>query len=179
MTDSTADGPGRLVLRRADRTRACSGRRVVIFGHDSMGMETALAHVIPTRRTFGLEITRLDMKLLADMLAKGAYDKTGTARPCGRGSTSTSASGWTCASRRPTRAVRPVAGHVPDRPRPDGRPERRRRRLHEPARMGQRPARPAAAGGRRHGEPLQLHLRPQRPQAARCPSPPRPTCRAS
>jgi len=50
------------------------GRRVVIFGHDSMGMETALAHVIPTRRTFGLEITRLDMKLLADMLAKGAYD---------------------------------------------------------------------------------------------------------
>jgi len=50
------------------------GRRVVIFGHDSMGMETALAHVIPTRRTFGLEITRLDMKLLADMLAKGACD---------------------------------------------------------------------------------------------------------
>ena len=50
------------------------GRRVVILGHDSMGMETALAHVIPTRRTFGLEITRLDMKLLADMLAKGAYD---------------------------------------------------------------------------------------------------------
>jgi len=50
------------------------GRRVVIFGHDSMGMETALAHVIPTRRTFGLEIARLDMKLLADMLDKGAYD---------------------------------------------------------------------------------------------------------
>ena len=50
------------------------GRRVVVFGHDSMGMETALAHVIPTRRTFGLEITRLDMKLLADMLQKGAYD---------------------------------------------------------------------------------------------------------
>ena len=51
------------------------GRRVVVFGHDSMGMETALAHVIPTRRTFGLEITRLDMKLLADMLQKGAYNK--------------------------------------------------------------------------------------------------------
>ena len=51
------------------------GRRVVIFGHDSMGMETALAHVIPTRRTFGLEITRLDMKLLSDMLKKEAYDK--------------------------------------------------------------------------------------------------------
>ncbi|MCX7846458.1 MAG: hypothetical protein N2595_00270 [bacterium] len=51
------------------------GRRVVIFGHDSMGMETALAHVIPTRNTFGLEITRLDMKLLADMLAKEAYDQ--------------------------------------------------------------------------------------------------------
>jgi len=51
------------------------GRRVVLFGHDSMGMETALAHVIPTRRTFGLEIARLDMKLLVDMLAKGAYDR--------------------------------------------------------------------------------------------------------
>ncbi len=51
------------------------GRRVVVFGHDSMGMETALAHVIPTRNTFGIEITRLDMKLLADMVHKGAYDK--------------------------------------------------------------------------------------------------------
>lgn len=51
------------------------GRRVVIFGHDSMGMETALAHILPTRNTFGIEITRLDMKLLADMLQKGAYDK--------------------------------------------------------------------------------------------------------
>lgn len=52
------------------------GRRVMIFGHDSMGMETALAHIIPTRNTFGLEITRLDMKLLSDMLAKEAYNKT-------------------------------------------------------------------------------------------------------
>ncbi len=51
------------------------GRRVVIFGHDSMGMETALAHIIPTRRTFGIEITRLDMKLLADMLHKEACDR--------------------------------------------------------------------------------------------------------
>jgi L-fucose isomerase len=50
------------------------GRRVVIFGHDSMGMETALAHVLATRNTFALEITRLDMKLLADMLTKKAYD---------------------------------------------------------------------------------------------------------
>ena len=49
------------------------GRRVVVFGHDSMGMETALAHVLPTRQAFGLEITRLDMELLADMLAKKAY----------------------------------------------------------------------------------------------------------
>jgi len=54
---------------------ALRGRRVMIFGHDSMGMETALAHIIPTRNTFGLEITRLDMKLLADMLNKRAYDK--------------------------------------------------------------------------------------------------------
>ncbi len=51
------------------------GRRVVVFGHDSMGMETALSHIIPTRKTFGLEITRLDMKLVADMLNKKAYDK--------------------------------------------------------------------------------------------------------
>ncbi len=49
------------------------GRRVVVFGHDSMGMETALAHILPTRNTFGIEITRLDMKLLADMLTKKAY----------------------------------------------------------------------------------------------------------
>ena len=51
------------------------GRRAVMIGHDSMGMETALTHVIPTRRTFGLEITRVDMKLVADMLVKGAYSK--------------------------------------------------------------------------------------------------------
>jgi len=51
------------------------GRRVVVFGHDSMGMETALAHILPTRNTFGLEITRLDMKLLADMLNKKAYNQ--------------------------------------------------------------------------------------------------------
>jgi L-fucose isomerase len=38
-------------------------------------METALAHVIPTRNIFGVEITRLDMKLLADMLRKETYDK--------------------------------------------------------------------------------------------------------
>lgn len=57
------------------RHQALKGRRVVVFGHDSMGMETALAHILPTRNTFGIEITRLDMKLLADMLSKGAYDK--------------------------------------------------------------------------------------------------------
>ena len=51
------------------------GRRVMVLGHDSMGMETALAHVLPTRNTFGLEITRLDMKLLADMLNKKAYNE--------------------------------------------------------------------------------------------------------
>ncbi len=55
--------------------KALKGRRVVIFGHDSMGMETALAHIIPTRNIFGIEITRLDMKLLSDMLNKRAYDE--------------------------------------------------------------------------------------------------------
>ncbi len=73
MTEGTADAL-RDWAYAALTYSALKGRRVVIFGHDSMGMETALAHVIPTRRTFGLEITRLDMKLLADMLHKGAYD---------------------------------------------------------------------------------------------------------
>ena len=51
------------------------GRRIVVFGHDSMGMETALAHILPIRNIFGIEITRLDMKLLADMLTKKEYDE--------------------------------------------------------------------------------------------------------
>lgn len=51
------------------------GRRVVCFGHDSMGMETALTHVNATRNTFGIEVTRLDMKLLSDKVAKKDYDK--------------------------------------------------------------------------------------------------------
>jgi L-fucose/D-arabinose isomerase len=54
---------------------ALRGRRVMVFGHDSMGMETALAHIIPTRNTFGIEIARLDMKLLSDMLSRKAYDE--------------------------------------------------------------------------------------------------------
>ncbi len=74
MTDATADALVDWAFA-AVTTQALKGRRVVIFGHDSMGMETALAHVIPTRNQFGLEITRLDMKLLADMLAKKSYDE--------------------------------------------------------------------------------------------------------
>jgi len=54
---------------------ALRGRRIMVFGHDSMGMETALAHIIATRRTFGIEITRLDMKLLSDMLNRKAYNE--------------------------------------------------------------------------------------------------------
>ncbi len=79
MTEATADA---LVdwCYAAMTYAGLKGRRVVVFGHDSMGMETALAHVIPTRRTFGLEIARLDMKLLADMLAKKAYDEKELAR---------------------------------------------------------------------------------------------------
>jgi len=74
MTDQTAKN---LIdwCYAAVTTVALRGRRVVILGHDSMGMETALAHVLPTRNTFGLEITRLDMKLLADMLSKKAYNE--------------------------------------------------------------------------------------------------------
>jgi L-fucose isomerase len=72
MTDQTAKN---LIdwCYAAVTTVALRGRRIVILGHDSMGMETALAHIIPTRNTFGLEITRLDMKLLADMLSRKAY----------------------------------------------------------------------------------------------------------
>jgi len=72
MTDQTAKN---LIdwCYAAVTTVSLRGRRVVILGHDSMGMETALAHVIPTRNTFGVEITRLDMKLLADMLKKKSY----------------------------------------------------------------------------------------------------------
>jgi len=75
MTESTAEA---LVdwAYAALTVKALQGRRVAIWGHDSMGMETALAHVIPTRNTFGIEITRLDMKLLADMLQKKAYKKS-------------------------------------------------------------------------------------------------------
>lgn len=56
-------------------TVGLKGRRVVCFGHDSMGMETALTHVNATRNTFGVEVTRLDMKLLSDKLLKKDYDK--------------------------------------------------------------------------------------------------------
>jgi L-fucose isomerase len=74
MTDQTAKN---LIdwCYAAVTTVALRGRRVVVLGHDSMGMETALAHIIPTRNTFGMEITRLDMKLLADMLKKKAYNE--------------------------------------------------------------------------------------------------------
>ncbi len=74
MTDATAEA---LIdwCYAALTFAGLKGRRVVVFGHDSMGMETALSHIIPTRRIFGLEITRLDMKLLRDMIEKGAYDK--------------------------------------------------------------------------------------------------------
>ena len=67
MTENTADS---LIdwCHAAVAYQGLKGRRVVIFGHDSMGMETALAHIIPTRNIFGIEVTRLDMKLLADML---------------------------------------------------------------------------------------------------------------
>ncbi|MCX8082451.1 MAG: hypothetical protein N3D17_03495 [bacterium] len=75
MTDNTAES---LIdwCYSALTFKALQGRRVVIFGHDSMGMETALAHIIPTRKIFGIEITRLDMKLLADMLQKKAYNQS-------------------------------------------------------------------------------------------------------
>ncbi len=73
MTPGTADALVDWAYAAVTRV-ALKGRRVVIFGHDSMGMETALAHILPTRNHFGLEITRLDMKLLADMLARKSYD---------------------------------------------------------------------------------------------------------
>ncbi|HOL08422.1 MAG TPA: hypothetical protein PKX44_09115, partial [Methanomassiliicoccaceae archaeon] len=74
MTESTAQALVDWAYAAVARV-GLKGRRVVIFGHDSMGMETALAHIIPTRNIFGLEITRLDMKLLADMVNKRAWDE--------------------------------------------------------------------------------------------------------
>lgn len=72
MTPSTADALVDWCYAAVTKV-GLRGRRAVLFGHDSMGMETALQHIIPTRNLLGLEITRLDMKLLADMLAKKAY----------------------------------------------------------------------------------------------------------
>jgi L-fucose/D-arabinose isomerase len=72
MTQGTADALIDWCYAAVTRV-ALRGRRVVIFGHDSMGMETALMHVLPTRNILGIEITRLDMKLLADMLQKKTY----------------------------------------------------------------------------------------------------------
>lgn len=74
MTESTAQALLDWAFA-ALTTQSLKGRRVVVFGHDSMGMETALAHIFPTRKQFGIEITRLDMKLLADMLNKKAYQE--------------------------------------------------------------------------------------------------------
>ena len=51
------------------------GKRICMFGHDAMGMETALQHILPTRKTFGIEICRTDMKVLADLYNKKAYNK--------------------------------------------------------------------------------------------------------
>jgi L-fucose isomerase len=74
MTDATADALADWAYAALTRV-GLRGKRVLILGHDSMGMETALAHVIATRNAFGIEVTRLDMKLLADLLAKRAYDR--------------------------------------------------------------------------------------------------------
>ncbi len=73
MSDKTR---GRLLdwCYAAAAYQGLKGKRIVVFGHDSMGMETALSHVLETRNSFGIEITRLDMKLLSDMLQKKAYN---------------------------------------------------------------------------------------------------------
>jgi len=74
MTEQTADELVEWCYAAVTKV-GLKGRRVVVFGHDSMGMETALAHIIPARSQFGIEFTRLDMKLLADMINKEAYSK--------------------------------------------------------------------------------------------------------
>ena len=75
------------------------------------------------------------MKLLADMLNKKAYNaeelkalRALVDKHVGKRLELRDAAD--------SRAVQPEPGDVPDRPRPADRPERRRRRLHEPARMG-------------------------------------------
>ena len=137
MTEGTAQA---LVdwAAAAITTQALKGRRVVVFGHDSMGMETALgahpAHPPP----FGIEITRLDMKLLADMLNKKAYDaaELKALRVFVDGHLGTRLALRDAVDS----GVRPEPGALPDHPRPVEGPQRSGRRLHEPARMGLRPA---------------------------------------
>lgn len=51
------------------------GRRIREFGQDSMGMETARAHIDAMRRIFGLEVIRDDMLLVAGLLDAEAYDQ--------------------------------------------------------------------------------------------------------
>ena len=74
------------------------GRRVVVFGHDSMGMETALAHVI----AHAADVRPGDHPPGHE--APGRHAQQGRLRQATKlarlraGSTSTSASGWTSAS---------------------------------------------------------------------------------
>ena len=135
-----------------------------------------LAHVIPTRKQFGLEITRLDMKLLADMLNKKAYNaeelkalRAFVDGHLGKRLELRDDGGFG--------TLQPEPGALSDHARSAQRPGCGRRRLHEPARMGLRHARHPAARGRCDGVVLQLHVRSQRAARCRCRSPPRPTCR--
>jgi len=56
------------------------GKRMLRLGRDSMGMETAMAHVWPNRMTFGLDCVPWDMKIVLDyvddLMKAAASDST-------------------------------------------------------------------------------------------------------
>ena len=97
MTEGTAQA---LVdwASAAVTTQALKGRRVVIFGHDSMGMETALAHVIPTRQPVRPRDHPAGHEAAGRHAQQEGVQRRGTEGAARRSSTATSASGWSCAT---------------------------------------------------------------------------------
>jgi len=51
------------------------GKRVVVFGHESMWMRTGMLHILPTLQHFGVQIMQYDMKLLVDLFTRHEYDE--------------------------------------------------------------------------------------------------------
>ena len=50
------------------------GKRLVLFGHESMWMRTGMPHILATLEHFGIQLLQYDMKLLVDLFTRHAYD---------------------------------------------------------------------------------------------------------